>query len=411
MDRLHLQTKSQYQLGISIGFIAAITMIGYELARSASYTLFKFEYGTDKLPLVMAFIPIAAIASIYIYDLFLNRWGPRRTLILSTLFSAFTFFICYLGLLYKIKLASAVLFVFREIYIVILVEQYWSYINSGLEKDIAKKINGPLIGISSLGSIAGGFISGQLAEPLGTMNIILIPMALCLPAAYFSHKVYKIFGEPQPKKTQLNFSKTTGLKALLNSKHLRYLFFIIIFTQILATTLDLAFQNRIQIHMPQMDQQTSYLGYFFASLNGIALFFQFILTPVLLRHMNPMLVFILIPLVNFVFCGWALLDSSLYSIGASLLLFKAMDYSLFRATKETFYIPLNFDVRYRTKEIIDVFGYRTSKGLTSLSISLLQNFTRFTDSLFIGVAFSAVLIWTFLAVSFKKTENDITHEN
>ena len=36
--------------------------------------------------------------------------------------------------------------------------------------------------------------------------------------------------------------------------------------------------------------------------------------------------------------------------------------SIFRASKEVLYIPLPFDARYRSKEVIDAFGYRASKG-------------------------------------------------
>jgi AAA family ATP:ADP antiporter len=66
--------------------------------------------------------------------------------------------------------------------------------------------------------------------------------------------------------------------------------------------------------------------------------------------------------------------------GLALMVFKVLDYSVFRAAKELLYVPLSFDVRYRAKEIIDVLGYRASKGVTSLGIKLLQ---------YAGVTFSA----------------------
>ncbi len=53
---------------------------------------------------------------------------------------------------------------------------------------------------------------------------------------------------------------------------------------------------------------------------------------------------------------------SLFTGALAYLLFKSFDYSIFRASKEIFYIPLSFDCRYRAKEVIDSFGYRASKG-------------------------------------------------
>ena len=55
---------------------------------------------------------------------------------------------------------------------------------------------------------------------------------------------------------------------------------------------------------------------------------------------------------------------------AVFLLFKAFDYSLFRAAKEVLYIPLPFDARYRVKEFNDAFLYRASKGGTSALIGV-----------------------------------------
>ena len=46
-------------------------------------------------------------------------------------------------------------------------------------------------------------------------------------------------------------------------------------------------------------------------------------------------------------------------LALAFFLFKAFDYSIFRAAKEVLYVPLSFDERYRAKEIIDVLGYRT----------------------------------------------------
>lgn len=272
MERLSLSDKQQVKLGLSLGFLASITLIGYEVARSASYTLFKFDYGTENLPIVMTFIPLAAIASLFIYDLMLNKWGPKWTLMLSTLISAVTFFLCYIGLLFKVKLASGVLFVFREIYIVILIEQYWSYINSGITKEMARQLNGPLIGISTLGSMVGGLLLGFATKSLGTLNMLLIPILLCIPAFFISHIIYKKFGEPMAQKKPHNFFKVTGLKSLFSNKRLSFLFFVIVFTQLVATVLDLAFQSRVQEAFPQLDEQTSKLGFFYGTLNGVALF-------------------------------------------------------------------------------------------------------------------------------------------
>ena len=43
---------------------------------------------------------------------------------------------------------------------VLLIEQYWSYMNSKFTPDAAKRLNGPITGIAGLGSVAGGWAAG-----------------------------------------------------------------------------------------------------------------------------------------------------------------------------------------------------------------------------------------------------------
>jgi AAA family ATP:ADP antiporter len=83
--------------------------------------------------------------------------------------------------------------------------------------------------------------------------------------------------------------------------------------------------------------------------------------------------------------------------GTAFVLFKAFDYSLFRAAKEILYIPLSFDERYRAKEFIDVFGYRCSKGGISLFAALGQRLGLIVEATYGALALMASALWVVLA--------------
>ena len=84
-------------------------------------------------------------------------------------------------------------------------------------------------------------------------------------------------------------------------------------------------------------------------------------------------------------------------------LFKAFDYSIFRAAKELLYVPLGFDERYRAKEVIDVFGYRTGKGGSSVMIVLLQKAGVVMNNYYLAIGFAMAVLW--LALVFPLTRN------
>jgi ATP/ADP translocase len=99
-------------------------------------------------------------------------------------------------------------------------------------------------------------------------------------------------------------------------------------------------------------------------------------------------------------CIYLLRVESLFAAGLAFTLFKAIDYSTFRAAKEILYIPLSFDARYRAKEVIDVFGYRFGKGGTSLGVSGLKALgLAMTEASFALGALAAAAVWAMLAVS------------
>ena len=118
--------------------------------------------------------------------------------------------------------------------------------------------------------------------------------------------------------------------------------------------------------------QTAYSGWFFKWLNIWAFVMQFIVTPALLVAVPLAWVHRLIPLVHVASCLYLWRSPTLAAAGTAYMLFKVLDYSIFRGAKELLYIPLSFDSRYRAKELIDVLGYRTGKGAMSLLVIAAQ---------------------------------------
>ena len=151
---------------------------------------------------------------------------------------------------------------------------------------------------------------------------------------------------------------------------LRYLAGLIFVTQMVSAVLDLRFSGLVEAALPVQDERTAYFGHFYALLNACAFVFQFGVAPLLLHFVSLRIAHLSIPVVHLITCGVLLAYPTLTTGALAYLVFKTLDYSVFRAAKELLYIPLSFDARYRAKEVIDAFGYRASKGMTSGLIAL-----------------------------------------
>jgi AAA family ATP:ADP antiporter len=112
----------------------------------------------------------------------------------------------------------------------------------------------------------------------------------------------------------------------------------------------------------------------------------------------------LIPLVHLGAGLALLLRPSLWTGSLAFLLFKSIDYSVFRAAKEILYIPLPYDARYRSKELIDAVGYRVGKGGAS---ALLAAATRWLGTLpgstLALAAVAAELVWLPLVLAMTRS--------
>lgn len=403
---LRLSGRPALIMALLIATSASFVLCGYELLRTTATTLFTSEYGQAWLPLVMGLVPVGVTLVLYLYGRLLSWLGPRRTLLVTTLLSMVTMLACYAGIRLGIPVMRGVLYIFKESYVVLLIEQHWSYINSTLSKDSARRLNGPITGVASVGASTGGWLLGHFSVPWGTLSMVLVAAVLTLPALLFTNWAYRRFGEPvdrpPPQAQPAASGALSHLRLDLFRKQPLLLLIIglVVSAQLVAAVQELLLQNLFQQHYPSPDVRNAISGRFYFWLNLGAMFFQFALTPLLLSILPYSVVHLIIPCVHLSTLAYSLMaPTSLIRAEASYFLFKALDYSLFRSAKELLYVPLSFDVRYRAKEIIDVFGYRLSKGAASLSIHFLHHSgVIFTNPTYAMVGMGAAGVWLLFVV-------------
>ena len=423
LKELRMKFTQEYQVAVLMAISAMFTLSGYEFIRSASTVLFKTAWGPDKLPLVMLAMPFVVFAGVALYGWILSRLGPRRTLLVTSLGSACIMLLCYLLLqLNENRVITPVLFLFKEFYIVLLIEQYWSYINSSVVPATARKVNGPITGIAGLGGALGGYLVSVSAEPLGTEAMVLLAAAALLPAALVSNLTYKRYGEPkQPENLHSEASLKGGteegkeraakgplrLKLFLENPLLLSLIAIVVTSQVLAAVLDFEFQTLLSaMYQGDPNKETAIQGRFWGTLNTFVLILQFVVAPLLLSFVSLRQTHLLMPLVHLLTIGIAIAEPNVYTVGLAFFLFKALDYSIFRAAKELLYVPLGFDERYRAKEVIDVFGYRTGKGGSALMVVAFQKAGVMVHQYYLLIGFCVALVWGLLVFPLTRKHQD-----
>ena len=366
--------SEQIPVWVSVFLMAtasAFVMFGYEFVRSSANTLVKERYGSLGMAWSLAVMPFSLLSFLALYNYGLSRIGAKRTLIASYAVSAL---LIVISLLTLDSWGVLLIFMVREAYIVILVEQFWSFINSVANSEQSRRWNGPIIGVSSLGSIFGAWVLSISVGYFGTPMMIFLGCFTLIPAALITILAYRCSaGHDERLQVTSQQEKTPlGLGELWNSPLLKIIFIMVVLSQILATGLELDFQKSLQEYYPTRDEQTARSGQIFTIINSAACVLQFLIVPLLMHRLPQWILHLILPAFNIIMCIQAYVNRDGQGVLWSYICFKSLDYSLFRAAKELLYVPLDFNVRFRAKEFIDVFGYRVSKGVTSAVIAVFH---------------------------------------
>ncbi len=393
---------------VCISLSAACLVGGYEFARSTVASLFIEAFGASRMPYVMTMVPVLMAVLIYCYGRILSRLGSLWTLQVSLGFSAAAFLAAYAALRSGWKPAVAGIYVFTEAYIVILVEQFWSFINSTLDQARAKTFNGPILGGASLGPLLAGLVLNRFASVFGSEQFVLLSGLSFVPAAALAYAAYRLAGEPQPTVAERRGSGgPLRLSLILDHKVLLFMAGVVALSQFFAVATNLRLYELLETAMPNKDARSAYLGTFWAMVNGLAFLMQFVATPLVLRRLSLAVILVGIPLVHVCTAGLMLVYPGLTVAAVALLLFKGIDYSVFRASKELLYIPLPFDARYRIKQVVDAFNYRFSKGMAAGGISLAKSLLGTLPGwAYPAISLAAAGAWVVAAVSLARKAQD-----
>ena len=414
-------TKARHGVRVfwCISAAAWFALFGYGFARPAINTQFNVFIGVENLPLAMTLMVTVVFLAVWIFGLLLTRYGPASTLIITSIGSAVCLAIPIALIELGFKAAVWPLYFIKEAYIVLLIEQLWSCIASSFSKETAKKVGGPILGISTLGSILSGLMVMKFTKHLGTDHISWIAVGSCFFVALFGYYAYR-YAKIRKKsedasnvdlepKIKVKKPDSFGFSLFWGRRGLQYILLIVLISQIYSAVINLFFQTMLNVDIPDADKQTAWAGGFFAGVNSCSLIFQFIITPLLLKVLPVWIFFFIVPLLNLSVGVWAFIRGDILGAASCYFVFKVLDYSLARITKEVCYIPYNFDVRYRAKQLIDVIAYRFGKSLTPTVIAGLSVMgVAITPYLYGVMTIGIALTWSVIGIPAGITQSRVT---
>jgi len=354
--------------------VAAATMalLAYEMARSSAASIFLAHHPAGRLTEALVLVPLVMIALTFAVSWLLRRLGPSSTYSLTLIVSGLILSAAALGARRNVPGSAFALYIFAQAYIVLVVEQSWAFINSQFSTDDGKRWNGIIIATTTAGAVTGGLLTGLLSKRIGSEQVVICAAALTAAGTVLSRRAFR---QADPERTTADrhperLADHFAWDLLRSDPTLGRMALMVVASQSISVLFDIAFHRSLQAAMPLQEPRTSFLGFFFGGVNAAALILQLGLCPRLLRRFRVRLILAAIPLVYGTAALAGVLLPWLPVLGAAFFIYKTVDYSVFRASKEVLYVPLPFTARYRAKLTIDALIYRATKGVTSGLLSL-----------------------------------------
>ncbi len=381
-----------------VAFNLFAILFSYPLIRSTSEAMFIDYYGAKSTPIVWILSVVALSITVFIF----NKVQTKRNVFFLyasvSIFTTLIFSICNFLYLEGFKAVVFPYFIWKEVYIILLVHLSIGYLNSKVKKEIARLTYGPLGALGSLGGVLGGLAVSGLIPFFNTE--IKVGTGLVYTGLLGAAVIFLTIFLFRSEKTFLTFEnkKKSPLKALQgNYDYVFLVAFIVLLSQFTINLANYKFNIGLENYVSGAEEKGAFLGSIYSKINIISFLFQIFLIPVILKLFHEKKVHLSIPIIFGLTYLATQFSFGFLPVATLFVVYKGVDYSLFSTAKEMLYFPLAKTQRYGAKYIVDMIVYRFSKML--ISIVLIY----YTSDLFIDVSLSVCLIlWVFAVIFLQK---------
>jgi AAA family ATP:ADP antiporter len=389
---------------LGLGVVAFFILASYELVRSPVEAIFSLHHPAAGEAWALLAVGLGAAIAVGLYAPLTARFDLLTLLGGAALVSGAA--LVALMALYgagEHVVTPYLLYVWKDVYIVVVLEVFWSFANAVFPLRSARWVYGWLLAFGSFGAGFGLYVGGLLRDSVGSVErlwAVLPALGLAWAGAALLRRqpgggapapVPPVDGKPRA-------SLLEGVRVVRQSPYLSAVLGMVFTIQLVVALVDFAFKVRLRETFPDLDARTASLDAVYAWVNYASLSLQ-VCTGVVLKAIGVTGVLVGIPaLIAFTVGAMAVLPTFAVSAVAKVA-GKAFDYSLFRAAKELLYLPLSYAEKTQGKAVVDMLTYRVAKSAAAaLLLGLVAlDATRWVPHLALALVFGWLVLAALIA--------------
>lgn len=409
--------KTQGKSPLFLSLIAAMILLSYSMLRGPSEALFLEYHDKTLLPGLWIETGLGALLTVAIYNRLLNLFSLIGLFHLSLAGSACVFALLSSGLLpfeervfslgeFKFPFGPVTLLrIACDLYIVVLVETFWSLTNLHFSVKSATHLYG-LFGVAgSIGSMVGNTIA-TFSRSLGTENIIrsAIPIFLLMMITLRGLQKHLRTRVDQEQSSKRSSSLLSGISVVARSRTLLLIAALVLLSQLAVNLIDYQYNGLLKSLYPDVNARSAMNATVYLTIDIGAIVMQ-LLTGMTLTLLGVGMVLTSIPSILALSVLSAMISPVFWVMALAKSSSKFFTYSIFKSAKELLYLPLSYAEQTQGKAVIDILVYRQAKLLTS--ILLLGLAARGIENQIVNLLTLAVIgLWIIISISLWRITRD-----
>ncbi|MFQ6081838.1 MAG: Npt1/Npt2 family nucleotide transporter [Candidatus Aminicenantia bacterium] len=388
----------------------------YNIIKSLRNASYLDTLGAKGLPLAYL-LTAALIGFVVAFHSKLQVKIPRHLLIISSLiFFILTCFLFWLLFPYGWSWLPLAYWIWANIFIVVLVTQFWVSVNDAFNPREAKRLIGFFGSGGILGGIVGGEVTGFLAKSKVSYDLLLVASGMLIACVFVVNYIFiwqakrQSITDKADKKDKERGGELpkVGFKDCFDTvrKHyyLKLLAAVVTTTLIVSTLIDFQFNSVVESTLSVRNNLTAFFGHFNAGLMVLPFFLQLLMTSSLIKRYGIRFTLLLYPMVLLLcssgIAAFPIIYFAILIKGSD----KSLSYSLNQSVRELLYIPISPELKYKAKIFIDMFLNRFAKGIGAVILMILLYFHLGIQ--YVSLA-SAVFIFVWVILNLKVSKEYI----
>jgi len=335
--------------------------------------------GVRNLPWLFIGTLCATLVLAPLFGTLVSRYKRVQFISISYRFFAVNLLIFYMLMLYSDSETDVILgrifYIWLSAFNLFVVSVFWSFMADGFGYERSRRLFAFFAAGGTTGAIVGAAITSGLVEIIGRLHLLLFSVVLLEVAVRIVHALDKEFNQYQRQtpnseflpanKGSLGKQMSEGILLTMRSPYLLGIAAYLLLYSFLSTFLYFEQANIINNALETRTERTALFAQIDLWVNILTLLVQIFLTGHLMRKLGITLVLMIIPALTVV----GFISLAMAPILLTLVIFqivrRAGNYALSRPARETLFTILGREEKYKAKNFIDTFVYRTGDALSA----------------------------------------------